>query len=440
MAIARPSASHSVSLRFLSAVVSRVAESSQSKQRCWFCTASLALGACLGLSSIIGCARHHVDDASQTHQPKVSPTEIVIGSSAALSGQSSFLGLQTVHGSLARIEAVNASGGVYGRKIKLISLDDGYEPARAVTNTQELLVDDNVFALFDYVGTPTSTKIIDLTNRARVPTLGFFTGAEALRTPFRPFMFHVRDSYYAEAEAAVALFADQLKFTRIAVLYQEDAFGQAVLAGLERAMKKRNLSAIAIDTYTRGSLDVERARDTIVKSGAEAVAMVGSYAPLAKYVKISHEAGHRPWFHTVSFVGSEAFARELIEKQHIDPTQYSHIVVTQVVPSPFADTFPAVREYRALAAKYFPGEPPNYVALEGFLSATVLVRALEGAGPNPTRESFVAALEKTHDLDLGIGHRLTYSPTKHTGLVGTYYSNLHDDGKFQLFDAAEARR
>ena len=399
-----------------------------------------ALCAALGLALLESCARHHVDDASRTYQPKVGQGEIVIGSSAALSGQSSFLGLQTVHGSLARIEEVNASGGVHGRKIKLISLDDGYEPARAVTNTQQLLVDNDVFALFDYVGTPTSTKIIDLTNRARVPTLGFFTGAEALRTPFRPFMFHVRDSYYAEAEAAIALFADQLKLSRIAVLYQEDAFGQAVLAGLQRAMKKRNLSAVAIDTYTRGTLDVERARDTIVKSGAEAVAMVGTYAPLAKYVKLSHDAGHHPWFHTVSFVGSEAFAKELVEKQHVDPAQYSHIVVTQVVPSPFADTFPAVREYRALAQKYFPADPPNYVALEGFLGATVLVHALEGAGPNPTRESFVAALERTQDLDLGIGHRLSYSPTKHTGLTGTYYSSLHDDAKFQLFDAAELSR
>ena len=168
--------------------------------------------------------------------------------------------------------------------------------------------------------------------------------------------------------------------------------------------------------------------------------MVGTYAPLAKYVKLSQDAGHRPWFHTVSFVGSEAFARELVEKQHIDPAQYSHIVVTQVVPSPFADTFPAVREYRALTQKYFPADPPNYVALEGFLSATVLVHALEEAGPNPTRESFVAALEQTHDLDLGIGHRLSYSSTKHAGLTGTYYSNLHADGKFQLFDAAELKR
>ena len=210
MAIARPSASHSVSLRFLSAVVSRVAESSQSKQRCWFCTASLALGACLGLASIwlrASPRRRRESDPSAEGRPERDRDRV----ERRAFRQFSFLGLQTVHGSLSRIEAVNARGGVYGRKIKLISLDDGYEPARAVTNTQELLVDDDVFAVFDYVGTPTSTKIYRSDESRARADAGFFTGAEALRTPFRPFMFHVRDSYYAEAEAAVALFADQLQ-------------------------------------------------------------------------------------------------------------------------------------------------------------------------------------------------------------------------------------
>jgi ABC-type branched-subunit amino acid transport system substrate-binding protein len=391
----------------------------------------------LALPSITACAKHPGANRVESRTPALRADEIVLGSSAALSGQSQFLGQQTLHGSLTRLQQVNESGGIHGRRIRVVSLDDAYEPAKAITNAQQLLVEEDVFALFDFVGTPTSVKIIELTSRAKVPALGFFTGAEPLRKPFRPWMFHVRDSYYAEAEAGIGLFVDRLKFRKIAVMYQEDAFGQAVLAGLQIALAKRNLKAVAIDTYVRGTLDVEKARDSIKASGADAVAMVGSYAPLAKFVKACQDANFRPWFHTVSFVGSEAFAKELVEKQGVDLAERAHIVVTQVVPSPFAETYPAVKEYRALAAKYFPHDPPNYVALEGFLNATVLVRALTNAGPSPTRETFVRALENLKELDIGIGHKLSYSGSSHEGLRGTYYSRLDRDARFQLFDAAE---
>ncbi|MBL8716934.1 MAG: ABC transporter substrate-binding protein [Myxococcales bacterium] len=396
---------------------------------------SLARALALGLvaSAALSCAR-----APRTVQHDraigVHAGEIVIGSSAALSGQASFLGTQTIHGSLAKIQEVNAKGGIHGRKVRLVSLDDGYDPARAVTNTQQLLADEGVFALFDYVGTPTSVKIIDLTERAEVPALGFFTGAEPLRTPLRKWMFHVRDSYYSEAEGAVALLVDRLKFDKIAVLYQEDAFGQAVLAGLQLALKRRAMTPVAIETYARGTMDVERARDALVKSGAQAIAMVGTYAPLAKFVKLTHDAGQRPWFHTVSFVGSEAFAKELVETQKIDPKEYDKIVVTQVVPSPFSDDYPTVHEYRELAKKYYPTEAPNYVALEGFLNATVLVRALEAAGPALDRDRFTAALEHFQGIDLGIGTPLSYTKESHAGLAGIYYSHLEPDSTFRLFD------
>ncbi|NUQ76228.1 MAG: ABC transporter substrate-binding protein [Polyangiaceae bacterium] len=385
------------------------------------------------LASLSACSRAPRVAQHDDRSLGVGPKEIVIGSSAALSGHAAFLGTQTLHGSLAKLRDVNEKGGVHGRTIRLVSLDDGYDPARAVTNTQQLLVDDRVFALFDYVGTPTSVKIIDLTERARVPALGFFTGAEPLRTPHRRWMFHVRDSYYAEAEGAVALLVDRLRLPRIGVLYQEDAFGQAVLAGLQLALKRRGASPVAVETYARGTMDVEKARDALVAAGADAICMVGTYAPLAKFVKLVHDKGARPWFHTVSFVGSEAFGKELAVTQKVAAAEHPKIVVTQVVPSPFADDFPAVREYRMLAKKYYPDDPPNYVALEGYLNASVLVRALEAAGPNLDRDRFVDALEHLSGVDLGIGKTLGYGPTQHAGLSGIYYSRLNEDGTFRLF-------
>jgi branched-chain amino acid transport system substrate-binding protein len=362
----------------------------------------------------------------------VSDSEILIGSSSALGGHASFLGTQTIHGSLAYINEMNEKGGVHGRKIRLISYDDQYDPPKTVSNTQKLISQDKVFILFDYVGTPTAVKIIDIVHEAEIPILGFFTGAEALRTPFRPVMFHVRDSYYSEAEGAVAYFVDKLGLKKIAVMYQEDAFGLAVLTGVQLALKRRNMETATTATFVRGTMDVENAVKPIKASGAQAVIMVGTYSPLAKFIKKSLDADFTPYFHTVSFVGSEAFGKEIVT-QKVNPAHYDKIVVTQVVPSPFNEELAAVKEYLNLIKKYYPNDTSNYVALEGFINAKVLVRALQDAGRNLTREKFIAALESMHGVDMGIGKRITYGNLDHAGLEGIYYSKVAKDGTFRIF-------
>ena len=366
--------------------------------------------------------------------PGVSDTEILIGSSAALSGSASFLGTQTIHGSMAYINDINEKGGINGRKIKLISTDDQYDPPKTVANTQKLITQDGVFALFDYVGTPTSVKVIDIVNQAQVPLLGLFTGAEALRSPFQPYIFNVRDSYYNETEDAVAYFVDKLGFKKIAVMYQQDAFGETVLAGTQIALKKRNMEPVAVDSFIRGTMDVEKAMGTIKASGAEAVVMVGTYSPLAKFVKIANDAGFKPYFHTVSFVGSEAYAKELTQTQKVDPTQYNKILVTQVVPSPLADEFTTVKEYKTLIQKYYPQDSFNYTSLEGFVNAKVLVAALQNAGKDLTRESFVTGLESMQNVDIGIGKMINFGKTQHGGLRGIFYSKLSPEGNFVIFN------
>jgi branched-chain amino acid transport system substrate-binding protein len=365
--------------------------------------------------------------------PGVTRDEILIGSSSALSGHASFLGTQYTRGALAWFREVNAKGGIHGRGIKLISYDDQYDPPQTVANTRKLIAEDQVFMLFNYVGTPTSVKIIEPVHEAKIPAFGFFTGAELLRTPFRPYLFHLRASYYAEAEAAVDYFADQLGLSRIAVMYQNDAFGKAVLKGVELAMRRRNLPIVATGTYTRGQLDVDQAVDIIRESEAEAVVMVGTYTPLARFIRLCHTADFQPYFHTVSFVGSEAFAAEILQ-QEIAPTHFEQIIVTQVVPSPYSEQFPTVVEYRKLAGKHFPEDKPNFVALEGFLNARVLTEALEAAGQNLTRSKLRLMFERMHDIDIGIGKTVSYGSLDRSGLEDIYYSHLDDDGIFRIFD------
>ncbi len=365
--------------------------------------------------------------------PGITDTEIIIGSSSALGGHAGFLGTQTVHGSLSYINEINEQGGIYGRKIRLITYDDQYDPPKTVTNTQRLINQDKVFALFDYVGTPTSVKIMDIVHEAEIPALGFFTGAEALRTPYKPYIFHVRDSYYSEAEGAVAYFVDMLGLKKIAVMYQEDDFGLAVLTGVQLALERRNMETVATATYIRGTMDVEEAVQTIKKSGADAVVMVGTYSPLAKFIKKSHDAGFTPYFHTVSFVGSEAFGKEIVETQKINTSQYDRIIVTQVVPCPFSDGLAGVREYLKLIKKYYPNDNPNFVALEGFINAKVLIKALKDAGPDLNRDKFIDALQSIHNYDVGVGKVINYGTLDHQGLDGTYYSKVTRQGIFRVF-------
>jgi branched-chain amino acid transport system substrate-binding protein len=398
------------------------------------CTWKIATAAFFATLTVLFVTNCEDKTAGTTVSPGVSDTQVVFGCSAALGGHASFLGTQYVHGSLAYINEINERGGVHGRQIKLITYDDEYDPPETMANTQRLINRDGVFALFDYVGTPTSVKIIDIVHQAKIPALGFFTGAEALRTPFRPYMFHIRDSYYSEAEAAVGYFVDRLGLKKIAVVYQEDAFGLAVLTGAQLALKRRNMETCVTETFQRGTLDVEKALRVVKANKAEAVIMVGTYTPLAKFVQLALEADFSPYFYTVSFVGSKAFGRELVEKRKIAREFFDRIIVTQVVPSPFDVELPAVRKYQALTHKYYPHDRPNYVALEGFVNAVVLVEALKAAGRDLSRERFLQALESMHNVDVGIGIDVTYTVLDHQGIEGVYFSKLTSDGTFRIFD------
>ena len=372
-------------------------------------------------------------DAEIRQSPGISDDAILIGSSSALTGHASFLGSQYTLGSKVWFKEVNAAGGIHGRRIDFLTYDDAYEPGKTVANSRRLIAEDRVFMLFDYVGTPTSVQIIDMMHDENIPAFGFLTGAEMLRTPFRPNTFHVRASYYHEAEGAIAYFVDHLGFEKIAVMYQDDAFGLAVLAGVQLSMRKRGLEIIATDKFARGSLELDRPVDTISNSGADAVILVGTYTPLAKFIKGVHEAGHQPYFHTVSFVGSEAFGSAILE-EGVDRSQFDRIIVTQVVPSPYSEDLEAVREYQAQLAKHFPEETPNFVSLEGYINARALTRILSETGRNLSRETMKQTIEGMSRMDIGIGMPLTFGLFDHSGLDDMFYSRLGENGLFSVFD------
>jgi branched-chain amino acid transport system substrate-binding protein len=344
---------------------------------------------------------------------------ILIGQSAALSGPAAELGKEMKAGAEAYFKTVNDAGGINGRKINLISLDDGYEPDRAKANTQKLINDEKVLALFGYVGTPTSNAALPVFTEAKVPFLGAFTGAQSLREPFNRYIFNVRASYFDETEEIVRHLTQQ-GVTKISVLYQNDAYGKAGLAGMERAMSKRNLKLAGTATVERNSIDVAAAVASLAKIDAPAVVMISAYRSCAAFVKRTQAAGKSPLFWNVSFVGSKALSQELGEAAR-------GVQISQVVPFPWSGEAKVVREYQ----RDIGGEANySFTSLEGYLAAKVLVMGLKKAGKNLTRESFIDALASSGTTDFG-GFKITYGADDHGGSTYVDLTIISRAGKFR---------
>ena len=312
---------------------------------------------------------------------------IVLGQSCALSGPSAQLGVEFSQGAKLYFDQLNAHGGVAGRQVVLRTLDDGYEPDRCIANTQQFLNDD-VLALFGYVGTPTSMAALPLLQKAGVPLIAPLTGGQALRDPkLAKNVFNLRASY-AEETALMVKQLTGLGLKKIAVFYQNDAYGQSGLSGVTEALLPHGLKPVGVATVERNSKDVSAAVQTLVPLGADVIVQVSTYSASAAFVRAARKAGYGGQFYNVSFVGTSALLQELGKEAE-------GVVVTQVVPSPYKSSNAIVREFQTVAQKNGVKWLPNYSSLEGFLAARVLGDALKtaAAGGRLQREGLVAALE-----------------------------------------------
>lgn len=351
----------------------------------------------------------------------VSENSVLLGQSAALSGPAAALGTEMREGALAYFQQVNAGGGVSGRKIELRSLDDGYEPERAKANTQKLIETDRVFALFGYVGTPTSQASLPILTAGKVPFFGAFTGAELLRDPFNRYVFNLRASYFDETEKMVNHLVTGGK-KNIAVFHQSDSFGQAGLTGVENAMRRRNLKISAAGTVERNTTDVAAAVKAIGAAKPDAVIMVSAYRSCAEFVRQAKKAGIATDFFNVSFVGAKALSSDL-------GTDGYGVMIAQVVPFPWAPNIPLVKEYQQAMAKANPQSALSFTSLEGYMAAKVFVEGLRRAGRDLTRERLIAGLESLRDYDAG-GFGVTFAAGNHNGSKFVDLTMIGRDGKF----------
>jgi ABC-type branched-subunit amino acid transport system substrate-binding protein len=362
-------------------------------------------------------------------EPGVFDDRIVFGQSAAFKGPAAALGLGMRKGILAAFKEINAAGGIAGRKLKLISYNDGYEPERAITNTVRLIEQDRVFALIGEVGTPTSKAVQPIATDRRVPFLGPFTGAAFLRDPALDNVVNVRASYDQETEAWMAHLTGDLGLSRIAILYQDDSFGRAGLAGARKALERRKMQLVAEGTYMRNTTAVKRALLRIRKANPEAVLMVGAYKPSAAFIKLARRIGLNPVFVNISFVGSKALKEELGKAG-------KGVIISQVVPLPDDASIPLVARYQRALRAVDANAEPGFVSLEGYMVGRLVIAALKRAGEPITRKNLLKTIKEVGKFDLG-GVTLSYGPDDNQGMDRVYLTVIKADGSFETIDRVD---
>lgn len=352
----------------------------------------------------------------------VSDKEIKVGQSCALSGSSKKLGIDISTGMNTYFSKVNASGGINGRKITLISKDDGYEPARAKENSVALIENDSVFLLMGEVGTPTSKAVYPYTKVNNILFFAPLTGAEYLRKPFKPNVFNIRASYFQEMETLVNHLVSNQKKKKIACFYQNDSYGKAGLDGLMKACLAKGVPLVASGSYRRNSENIDNAVTKIFKKQPEVVIMIGSYKACAAFIKKAKETHPNTLFCNISFVGSEALLQELNGTGE-------GTIISQVVPSPNDVSITLVKEYQEDMKKYSTNGNISFVSLEGYMTAKLFCEVISNIKGDITEKSFKETLEQKETWDLG-GLTLTFSDKDHQGLDEVFLTIIRD-GKIE---------
>ena len=323
------------------------------------------------------------------------------------------------------------TGGVHGRIVELVSLDDAYEPEAAVTNSVRLIEEEDVFALIGEVGTPTSRSATPVAAEAAVPFIAPFTGAEFLRDDKWNNILNLRASYYQETEEMVARLTQDLGIERIAVMYQDDSYGRAGYRGATLALERRGMEPVSIGLYPRNTTAVRTALLDVQGGNPDAIIMIGAYQPVAAFIAWARHTGFDPVFMTVSFVGSNALAREL------GPAG-SGVYVTQVVPFPTDDSLPVVKGYLAALKAYDPGIVPGFVSLEGYLAGRLAIAGLERCGRDVDRACFLEGVYGAGDISID-GFTLRYdNEDDNQGSDAVFLTVIGPDGKYQPVERLSA--
>jgi len=351
----------------------------------------------------------------------VTDKEIIIGQTAGFTGSLAGIVAELTQGAKLYLDWVNENGGVGGRKITLVSLDDGsVDPKRAGENARQLIAEKSPLAFFLTRATPLTEAVVAVAKEAGIPVIAPSTGAMLFHTPVNPLVFNVRAKYQTEVEQAVE-YLNTVGINQIAIIYVNDSFGKDGLEGFNRKMNQLKLKPTAVVVYERANFELVSQAQEIVKANPQAVVLVATGKSAPDVILRVRKAGNNAQFIALSNNSAKSFVKEL--------GPYARgVMVTQVFPNPTKSSAPIAREMRKLAQGK-KGVVLSHTAMEGFAGAKVLVEGLRRAGKTPTRASLIAALDGIRDLDIG-GVSITYGPQDHTGAEYVELSIIDANGEF----------
>ncbi|WP_424192473.1 ABC transporter substrate-binding protein [Ampullimonas aquatilis] len=351
-------------------------------------------------------------------EPGVTDDTIKFGMSNPLSGNSAEYGRQLKLGMDIYFQHINNAGGINGRKLEIVSLDDGYEASRTLANTKALVEEHKVFALASYYGTNNIVNTAPYLSEVHVPLVGVISGAESIREPANPYIFNTRASYHDEAVAITAQL-DSLGMKNMGIIYLNNGFGRygfsGVMTELTRLGRKPSMTAY-LDPE---SPNIEAAAAEVEKANLQALVIAANHKPSADLIKAIHAKRHYPQIIVLSPVGADALFKE------IGPDSQG-VGISQVMPFPWSTSVPIVKEYQDMLKKYGKEEAPSYYTLEGFVNAKLIVDALKKLGRDITRAKYIAALEGTHDLG---GFVLKYEGKNRSGTKFVEMTVVGKNGK-----------
>ena len=359
--------------------------------------------------------------------PGIYPDRVVFGQSCALSGLNAASGTGMRLGIQAAFHEVNEIGGIHGRKIELITLDDGYEPLLTIQNSNKLIVQEQVFALIGAVGTPTSRVAVPICQKHEVPYVGPLTGAAFLRE-VRDVVINLRASYAQETEEMVEFLTEEVGTNKIAIFYQDDSYGRAGYNGTLAAMNKRGLKLVSSGNYRRNTLDVRTAVLDIFEAEPDAIIMIGSYEPSAEFILWSKKVGMEAIFVNISFVNSNALASAL-------GSSGEGVLVTQVVPFPLSESLVITKKYQIALQKFDSEVSPEFFSYEGYLVGRLALLGLERAGADVTRDSFLQEIRALENVDMD-GFLLDFGDDNQ-GSDRVFMTVLSADGSYRDVESIE---
>src|SRR4051812_10448287 len=359
--------------------------------------------------------------AAQAQVPGVSPTTVLIGQSAPLTGSNAELGNDIRNGAAAYFRKVNEAGGVHGRRLELISLDDGNQVPMAEANTRQLVEEKPVFALFGYASATLSRPALPFVEKHRVPFLGAFTGADPMRI-FNKHVYNMRASYADELEKIVEHFVP-LGVKRFSIVYYDDVVGRENLTAVERALKKRNLEAVSKAAFKdRAKPDIDAGLKEVAKGQPDVVILTTLFKTTADFIRLAQKTGVGAQMASNSFPGASPLAKELGKDG-------AGVIVATVVPPPTKRSLPIVQEYQAAIEKQLGNKDYSFTSFEAYIGAKVMVEALRKAGPRPTREAFMRELDAMKDYDVG-GYTVAFGANNHNGSSFVELTVIGRDRKF----------